>query len=167
MNSSNKILAQSLSLQSITAARHAGIAVLTLLMASCSSGPFSPKTDRDLAAAGPTVVDARAEPATFELNRDLGLKSAEVMANVQDFNSKVSSVKLSFIHVPLEIPMNHVVGNTWRAELTETQLQKLAVDGTTMRYEAYVVARDQNGKISSSPKAITIAVKAPSLSGNG
>jgi hypothetical protein len=89
------------------------------------------------------------------------------MATVQDFDSKVKSVKLSFTHVPLEIPMTHLNGNIWRAELTDKQLQKLAVEGQTMNYEAYVMASDKDGKMSASPKAVTISVKAPDLSANG
>lgn len=145
------------------------MAAFLLFASACASNPvsISNKTDRDLAASGPTVVDAHTDPSTFELSRQLGPKGAEIIASVQDFDSRIRSVKLSFTHVPLEIPMTHVVGNTWKAELTDKQLQKLAVEGTTMKYEAYVMASDKDGKISASPKAVTIAVKAPELSDNG
>jgi hypothetical protein len=143
-----------------------GSALLALLAAACSSPPTS-KSEKDLALRGPTVVDARAEPDTFELNRELELRGAEVVANVQDFNSRIKSVKLTFARIPLEIPLKHVAGNTWRAELSDKQLQKLAVDGTTMKYDAYIVATDHEGMMSTSPKPITIAVKAPSLSQKG
>lgn len=144
-------------------------ACIAFLASACASNPvsISTKTDKDISANGPTVVDARANPDTFELNRDLGARTAEVMASVQDFDSKVKSVTLSFIHVPLEIPMSHVVGNVWRTELSDAQLRKLAVEGKTMKYEAYVVAHDGGGKVSASPKEVTITVKAPDLSANG
>jgi hypothetical protein len=147
-----------------SAALVSGFAATVSLVAGCSSGSLARTTDKDIAVNGPTVVDARTDPSTFELNRELTIKGAEIVAEVQDFDAGIKSVQLHFARVPLDIPMSHVAGNTWHAMLTDKQLKKLAIDGQTMRYEAYVVASDKNGRTSTSPKSVIVAVKAPSLS---
>jgi len=118
------------------------------------------KSGEDIAARGPTVVDVRSNPKTIELTGS-SQPQAEVLADVKDFNVKVSDVRLRFLHVPLELPMEHVEGSTWRAKLSRNQLERLAVSGQTTKYEANVIARNTKGEITVSEKPVTIAIKAP------
>ena len=123
----------------------------------------------DIAAAnsGPTVVSARAEPGTIELNRDRQpTRPAEVIADIKDFTSKVTDVKLQFTNLPLEIPMENIGGSTWRAQISPRQLEMLAVSGRTTRYEANVIVRNEDGKTGMSKNPVEVAVKAPEVSGS-
>src|SRR5688572_5545221 len=91
------------------------IAFALILVSGCST--LKPgNTGEELAASGPTVVDVRVNPETIELNKSLQPTSqAEVLAEVKDFTSPIKNVKLRFTRVPLEIPMQHIGGTTWRA----------------------------------------------------
>lgn len=136
-------------------------------ISSCSSviGTGGP-SDKEISARGPTVLYVRAEPGTIELNRDLRpLEPAEVLADVKDFRDKVTEVKLRFINVPMEIPMENVGGTTWRARLTPEQLKKLAVSGQTIKYETEVVAKNSQGLTATSEKPAIVAIKTPEISG--
>lgn len=136
--------------------------ILGLVFAAGCSTFQGEKTGQDIAVSGPTVIDARTNPATFELNNRLQpVNRAEIYADVKDFNSEVSQVKLRFLHVPLEIPMEKVAGTTWRAVLSPEQLKTLAVSGQTMRYQANVIATNENGQVATSPTPLDVAVKAP------
>jgi hypothetical protein len=136
--------------------------------ASCSSGPLATgKSDKDVAVNGPTVLDAKTSPATFELNRKLQAQSgAEVIAEVQDFEAPITKVNLRFVRVPLTVPMTHVRGSTWSAQLTPAQLKMLAVNGQTIRYQANVVAESADGRTSTTQNPITVAVKSPDMNSN-
>ena len=137
--------------------------VLALLAASACSTP-SATQDNELAASGPTVLEARVEPGTIELNNQMQpVKPAEVLADIKDFTSPVTEVKLQFTHVPLEVPMRNIGGTTWRAEFSPRQLQKLAVSGRTIRYDANVVATDGEGQTATSKSPVQLAIKAPDL----
>lgn len=119
-------------------------------------------SSEQLASTGPTILNARSEPSPIELNTALQpSQSAEIIADVKDFNSNVSDVRLRFIHVPLEIPMKNIGGSTWRATLTPKQLQLLAVAGKTMNYEANIIAKNEAGQTAITRDPITVAVKAP------
>jgi hypothetical protein len=139
------------------------------LLNGCSSSPLSKKTDaQNLSTTGPSVLNPRTEPGTFELTRDLKpIQSPVVLAEVKDMNGTVTSVRLHFNHAPLDIPMSRVAGTTWRVILTKEQLQKLAVSGQTMRYEATISARNDRGRVGTSESPIEILVKAPEISATG
>lgn len=126
-------------------------------------------SEAELAAAnnGPAVVSAKTEPGTIELNRDLQpTRPAEVVADIKDFTSKITEVKLQFANIPLEIPMENVGGSTWRAQLSPRQLEMLAVSGRTTRYEANVIAKNEDGKTAMTKNPVEVAVKAPDLAGS-
>ncbi len=135
--------------------------LVVMTSAGCSSSPVSGPTSKDLAYDGPTIIDAKLEPSTIELNRDLKMNNAQVVAEVADYGAKVKSVTLDFKDIPLKIPMKHLKASTWTATFTEKQLEKLAVNGKTMKYEAKIIAKDANGRSAESRDTITIAVKAP------
>ena len=133
----------------------------------CSSTPGQIESGKEISATGPTVMNARAEPTTVELNRDLQpLKAPEVLADVKDFRSKITKVTLRFTHVPLQIPMTNIGGTTWKAELSPEQIQMLAVSGKSIQYDATVMAQNQNGQATESQNPITITIKSPDLSKN-
>jgi hypothetical protein len=139
--------------------------ILLVLAGGCASTSDQALSGSQLSSTGPTVLTAHTEPGTIELNRDLQpLKPAEIIADVKDFKASVTDVKLQFIHVPLEIAMSNVGGTTWRAELSTRQLQMLAVSGRTMKYEANVIAKNEEGRTAISREPVQVAIKAPDLS---
>ena len=106
----------------------------------------------------------RYELTTPKLDRSLQpTQQAEVIAEVKDFTSNVTEVRLRFVRVPMEIRMQNIGGTTWRAQLTPKQLQTLAVGGQTMTYEANVIARNREGLIGVSKEPVEVAVSAPDL----
>lgn len=143
------------------------------LMLSIASGCATMRGEssgKDLSQAnsGPTVVYAKTEPGTIELNRNFQpARPAEVVADIKDFTGKITDVKLQFANIPLEIPMENIGGSTWRAQFTPRQLEMLAVSGRTTRYEANVIARNNEGKTTMSKNPVEVAVKAPELTGTG
>jgi hypothetical protein len=127
---------------------------------ACSS--MGSKSAEELAYTGPTVLDTRTNPGTFELNQQMKPKTqAEVVANVKDFQSKVKDVRLRFNRVPIEVPMQKTKGDEWVARLSQQQLRELAVAGHTMKYEANIIAKNEKGQIATAKSPITITVKAP------
>jgi hypothetical protein len=127
----------------------------------CSS--MKGKSSEEMAANGPTIVDAKTDPGTFELTRNLKPKTAtDIYANVKDFNSNVQTVKLRFTYVPLELNMKPMAGSIWHASLSPKELKRLAVMGQTIRYQADVIATSKDGKVTVSKSPVEIAVKAPS-----
>jgi hypothetical protein len=145
-----------------------GIFLLVICIVSgsgCSSLFGSKKTGEEIAATGPTVMNARANPGTVELDRDYNARtSAEILAEVKDYTANVVDVQLRFTHAPLEIPMEHVSGTTWRATLTPGQLRILGVGDQTTHYEATIVAKDSSGAVTASKEPVHINVKGPNLS---
>lgn len=142
-------------------------ASLGLVAASgCSTlGIGGGKSTPELAASGPTVLNARAEPGTVELNRDLQpTKDAQVVADVKDFRNTIDSVKLRFKEAPIELSMENIGGTTWRGTLTPQQLQLLAVSGKTVSYTAEVIAHNDAGQVATSSEPLKVAVKTPDLS---
>jgi hypothetical protein len=122
------------------------------------------ESSEQLSASGPSILNARAQPSTIELSTKLQPhEPAEVLADVKDFNSNITDVRLRFLHVPLEIPMKNIGGTTWRAILTQKQLQLLAVAGKTMNYEANVIAKNEAGQTSATHSPVNIAVKTPDV----
>jgi hypothetical protein len=133
----------------------------------CSSMPGTTESSKDLSSTGPTILNAHLDPSTVELNRNLQPeKTPEIIADVKDFRSKITSVILKFKHVPMQVPMENIGGTTWRATLTPEQLQTLAVSGKTINYDTTIIARNQEGQVVESSSPITIAIKAPDLSQN-
>lgn len=152
-----------------------GISCLAALLAAagCSHAPAQNAgavasnhdlTARDLNNNGPTVIDTAPEPVVISLNSALQpSQPAIISADVKDFKSTITDVRLKFRDIPLELPMSYYGGTTWRAELTPPQLQMLAVSGKTMQYQADIIARDANGSEQSSRRGVTLAVKAPEI----
>jgi hypothetical protein len=132
----------------------------------CSS--MGKTESKELSSSGPTVMNARAEPSTVELNRNLQpIQDSEILADVKDFRGKVTDVRLKFVHVPVTIPMENIGGTTWRAKLSPQQLRSLAVSGKTISYDANIVARNDQGQTATSSSTVSVAVKAPELSRTG
>ncbi|MGK5083698.1 hypothetical protein WDW37_10375 [Bdellovibrionota bacterium FG-1] len=142
--------------------------LLFLQVTACSSMPWNSESGKDIATSGPTVLNAHTEPGTFSLNQQLKPNETnKVVADVKDFGSKVTDVKINFTEVPLSIPMKNVGGSTWVAELNAEQLKRLAVSGKTMKYEARVEAKDESGKISTSKGPVEISVQTPEVTKSG
>lgn len=142
------------------------LTLTTLLISSGCSTLTGKESGKQIAATGPTVINVRAEPSTIEMNHNLQpLTSAEILADVKDFHSKVSSVTLRFTDVPLQVAMENIGGTTWRANLTKSQLQMLAVSGKTITYDANVVAKNASGQSAISRAPVTVAIKTPEIAG--
>lgn len=140
------------------------LSMTTLRCSTMSDAVHGSSEGKEVAAAGPTVMNVRTEPSTVELNRDLQpLQPAEVLADVKDFRSNITEVKLQFTHVPLEIPMENIGGTTWRTQLTPRQLQMLAVSGRTIKYEATIMAKNAEGQVASSKTPVEVSIKSPDL----
>jgi hypothetical protein len=126
----------------------------------CSS--IGSKSADDLAYSGPTVIDTRTDPSTFELNKNLDPKTEnQVIATVKDFNSKVTDVRLRFTRVPITVALKKGEGDEWVGDISKKDLKELAVSGHTMRYDATIVAKNKNGQVATSKSPLTIYVKAP------
>jgi hypothetical protein len=135
-----------------------------LAVSGCSTLGGSQSSGQALNTQGPTVLNARTNPSTIELNKSWQPTSqAEVLAEVKDFNSDIKDVKLRFDRAPIEIPMQHVSGTTWRAELSPDQLKTLAVAGQTMRYDANIIVTNADGQVAMSPSPVQVAVSAPAV----
>jgi hypothetical protein len=135
--------------------------VLTIPSAACSSLGGA-KSGGELSATGPSIVEVRTEPGTFELSPNwYPVAPAKIVAQVKDFTSNIQDVRLRFNKVPLQIAMTRIGGTSWEATLSPQQLQTLAVGGKTMRYEANVIARNEDGLITVSPDPVQVRVKAP------
>jgi hypothetical protein len=129
-------------------------------VSGCSS--IGSKSADDLAYSGPTVLESRAEPATFELNKNLEPKTdTQVVATVKDFNSKITDVRLRFTRVPITIALKKGEGDEWVGNVPKKDLKELAVSGHTMRYDATIVAKNKDGLVATSKSPLTIYVKAP------
>ena len=143
--------------------------LVTISLASlgaCPSGNIS--NGEQLAHTAPTVVSARTNPGTFELNQNLDpVSRTQIVADVKDYSNKVTDVRIRFVHIPMEIPMHQASASTWVADLQPQQLKQLAVNGHTMKYEANVIARDNQGQTGMSAKPLEIAVKAPDINATG
>jgi hypothetical protein len=136
----------------------AGMSLVAL--SGCSS--IGSKSADDLAYSGPTVMDTRTDPTTFELNKNLDPKTDnQVIATVKDFNSKITDVHLRFERVPINIALRKGEGDEWVGNLSKKELKELAVSGHTMRYDATIVAKNKNGQVATSKSPLTIYVKAP------
>lgn len=137
-----------------------------LVLSGCSSTPFSSsKNAQNISATGPTILDAKTNPGTVELNADLKApQNPQIFADVKDFNSPVKEVRARFIHVPIELSMNQLAGTTWEASLTPDQVKQLAVAGQTMHYQANIVATDADGRVAVTQSPIDIAIKSPDAS---
>ncbi len=143
-----------------------GALLFIALLAGCSGAKSRSNEEAGTAAAedGPVITAARAEPATVALDRYLRPgQPASITADVHDFRSPIVDVRARFLQVPLELPMKNVGGNTWRAELTPQQLRMLSVSGQTMRYDASVVVKDEQGREVTSPQTFEVAIQAPDL----
>ena len=142
--------------------------LLILQATACSSMPWHQESAKNIAPTGPTVLNAHADPGTFELNNQLQpIQNNQVLADVKDFNSKVVEVKLNFTQIPLSVPMKNIGGTTWAAQLSPDQLKSLAVSGKTMKYEGTVVAKDEAGKSATSKGTVAIWVDTPEIKQSG
>lgn len=147
-----------------TAAFLLPLALTAAGLSACSTVRGEKQASQELTETGPNVVNVRSNPDVVSLNRNYQPSGpAEVLAEVKDFTSPIQDVKLRFTNIPLEIPMQHVAGTTYRAELTPQQLKALAVGGQTMTYDANVIARNSKGQIAMSKQPVQVAVKAPDL----
>lgn len=144
------------------------LAAATFLAAGCSSSPLAKKTGgEELSQTGPTVLNARTDPGTFEVSRTLKpIQTPNVFAEVKDLTADVANVRLMFNNAPITIPMQRVAGTTWRATLTPEQIKRLAVSGQTMKYEASIVATNDKGRQSQSAQ-VDILIKAPKIDATG
>ncbi len=152
---------------------HFAVMILTSLataglITSCSSASRTSQTSaEELSTTGPTILNVRTEPGTFEVTRELSpLQAPVILADVKDLTSKVQSVRLQFQRVPIVIDMKRVAGTTWQATLTPEQIRQLAVSGETMNYRATITARNALGR-SGESAALDVRVKAPEVSVTG
>jgi hypothetical protein len=113
-------------------------------------------------AGEPAIIQAYASPSTVVLNRDLHpSQPAKIVAEVKDFGAVVTDVRMKFRDVPMEIPLDHLMGSTWQAELTPRQLQQLSVAGKTARYEGDIIAHDDKGKEAKSDGTVSLLIRTP------
>lgn len=140
----------------------------TLSLGGCSSSPLASRTGgEELSQTGPTVLEARADPGTFEVTRELKpLQTPVVLAEVKDLSAEITSVRLRFNHAPIIVPMKRVAGTTWRAILSPEQIRKLAVSGRTMKYDAQVIAANSKGRQGVSG-TFAVQVRAPEIDATG
>lgn len=135
---------------------------MAFMLGACSTFGSKGASSDQLSSTGPSIVSVTTKPSTFELNQSWQpMAPAKVIAQVKDFTSNISEVRIRFSLVPLQIQMNHVGGTTWEATLTPQQLQTLAVGGETIKYQANIIARNEDGLITVSPSSLAINVKAP------
>jgi len=112
--------------------------------------------------SGPSISGMRSEPRVIELTSDYQpMHPSEVLANVSDPGSRITQVLLRFEGIPMEIPMENLGGYLWRAELTQRQLEVLAVHGQTVRYEARIVATNAEGQETRTDEPVDVQVKTP------
>jgi hypothetical protein len=144
------------------------LTLAAVLAAGCSSSPFRRSTGgEELSQTGPTVLNARTEPGTFEVTRTLRpIQTPTILAEVKDMTAEVDSVRIMFNNAPIMIPMERVAGTTWRATLTPEQIKRLAVSGKTMKYDASIVAINSKGRQSQSA-TLDVLVKAPEIDATG
>ena len=90
-------------------------------------------------------------------------QNPDILADVKDFTGKVADVKIRFVNVPLEIPMENVGGSTWQATLSPQQLQMLAVSGKTITYQANIFAKDDQGVTTQTQKPFDVAIESPEV----
>lgn len=136
------------------------LALITGSGCAAIQGGKSPESS----ATGPTVVETRVEPGTVELNQDMKLNEpAMVVAQIQDLKSEVTQVTLRFLNAPVELPMEHVAGTAWRAQIPEQTAQRLAINDQTTKYEANVYARNADGEVGVSREPVEISIKAPKV----
>ena len=141
-----------------------GILTSLCVMSSACSTLKGEKSAANISTTGPTVVSAKSQPSTFELDRQMQPTSgADVVAEVKDYSSNIAEVNLRFIHVPMTVPMTHIGGTTWSAHFTPEQLKVLAVGGQTIAYDANVIARNEDGQTAVGADTVKIAVKTPDL----
>lgn len=139
-------------------------ALSLLALGTACSTVSGGESSKEFATNGPTILNPRTSPSTIELNTSLQPQQpAQVIADVKDFNSNVTDVKLRFVHVPLEIPMHKTGGTTYVGTLTQKQLAMLAVAGKTMNYEANIIAKNEAGQTAVTNNPVSVAVKAPDV----
>jgi len=144
------------------------LAAATLIASGCSSSPLSSRTGgEELSQTGPTVLNARTEPGTFEVTRTLKpIQTPNILADVKDMTAVIATVRILFNNAPITVPMQRVAGTTWRATLTQEQIKRLAVSGQTMKYNASIVATNSKGRQSQSA-SVSILVRAPEIDATG
>ncbi len=139
------------------------IPAAALVLTTACSTLSGDKSGEDLSQSGPTVVSAQVQPENIQLGEDWQVEQTPtITAEIKDFTASVDDVRLRFLRAPLEITMTQVGGTTWQANLTPEQVRMLAVGGETMKYEANIIARNEDGRIAVSQEPVTISVQAPS-----
>lgn len=138
---------------------------LALASASACSTLKGEKEGGDVASTtGPVVVDSKIQPSTIELDRKLQpMQRAQVTAEVKDFQSEVTDVKLRFSRIPMEVPLKHLGGSTWEGEISPAMLKKLAVGNQKTAYEANIIAKNAKGEVAVGQHPIEVVVRAPEL----
>ncbi|MDR3607522.1 MAG: hypothetical protein P4M08_09090 [Oligoflexia bacterium] len=132
------------------------------MSSGCSTFGGGHKSSEEIASTGPTILTAKSNPSTIELDQNLEPKqNAYVFADVKDFSSRVQNVHVKFLHVPIDLPMKQVAGTTWEAELTPAQLKELAVSGQTIRYQANIVAMNAKGQTAVGASPLEISIRSP------
>jgi hypothetical protein len=132
------------------------------------------KTAQTDKPAPPIVINPRATPEVVTLSEDLQVsRPLEVYADVKNLGSDVDDVKLrvyfapdtdarlKFFNKPVEVSMEHMVGSTWKAELSADELKRLAINGESLRYVGQVIAENDEGQTTVSSVPIQFTVQAP------
>ncbi len=143
----------------------ASFVVSLFLLNGCSNMPKTGGDEsKELSYTGPTILNPRTIPEKVELNKNLQpSQPVQVLADVKDFRSPITSVKLKFINVPLELPMQRMAGTTWSVRVPPERLKDLAVAGQTMNYDATIIATNEKGQEAVSSKNVVVSVAAPEL----
>jgi hypothetical protein len=134
----------------------------SLAVSGCSS--LGAKSPENFAYTGPTVLETRADPTTFQLNDDLNPKTTDqVVTTVKDYGSKVTDVRLRFKRVPITVVLKRGEGDQWVGNFSKTDLQRLAVAGETMKYDATIIAKNEKGEVATSRSPLSIYVETPQV----
>lgn|GEM_PF-1616303 len=152
------------------------LSLTTLLVAGCSSTPSS---NSEKMAYAPSVINPRSSLPVVAVGSDLKpAQTPEILADVKDFGSDITDVKLRlslssdtpenmrYLRGPIDVPMEHVQGTTWRAKLSDEQIKQLAINGQSMHYEGKVIAKNDKGLVAFSQTPVDLTVQtAPIPSG--
>ena len=122
------------------------------------------------------IVDVKAQPEYTQLDENFGVtRTVKVFADVKSFLSSLEKVtlkltpsaemddNLKFFTGPLEIPMKHLGGTTWKAELSDEVLKALAISGEHLKFDGNVVAVNKKGDIAVSGAPVDVIVESPPL----
>ncbi len=124
--------------------------------------------------APPVIANPRVVPNVVILGPRLdAAQPVNVYVDIKSLGSNLDKVKLrlyfasdtdqrlKFFERPVSVDMKHLEGSTWRAELSDNELKKLAINGESLKYEGHIIAQNDQGQTTVSSETITFTIQAP------